>query len=368
MKDPILSNSENQTFDTTLLSFDFSQHRNQQVILCKFPYDPKLLAAFRKCFPGARWSRTISSWYVTDTPLYRKRMNIAQKEFGHNILPLLSFENQKEFTNFQNALTQKMFSPRTIKTYLNEFKHLLILLKAKPVYSLSTDQLNSYFLYCIKKLKHSENQVYSRMNAVKSYFTLVHNRAEIFDLVIRPKAPNILPKVLSKEEVKRLLECVENSKHKLILKLAYGAGLRVSEIIKLKLENVDLNRNQMFISGAKGKKDRYVNFPKSLLQDYQNYLESYQPKLFLFEGQFGGQYTVRSAQSVFKSAMKRAKINKSVGIHGLRHSFATHLLEAGTDMVFIQKLLGHKDVKTTEIYAKVSAKTISKVQSPLDEL
>jgi site-specific recombinase XerD len=122
------------------------------------------------------------------------------------------------------------------------------------------------------------------------------------------------------------------------------------------------------IEAAKGKKDRYVTLPTSILSDLRDYYRAYRPKLYLLEGQYGRQYTVRSVQFVFKNAMKKAKINKSVGIHGLRHSYATHLLECGTDMYFIQKLLGHKDIKTTGIYAKVSNRQLGNIKSPLDEL
>lgn len=265
-------------------------------------------------------------------------------------------------------MLQKMFSKNTIDTYLSEFAQLLILIKAKPVIELTSEQLNSYFLYCIKKLNHPENQVYSRMNAVKCYFKLVLNKESVFDTVIRPKPLLTLPTVLSKQEIKRLFGQTDNFKHLLLLKMAYGMGLRVSELIALDICDIDFDRKQVHIRNAKGKKDRYVNLPESILALYSDYLKMYQPEKHLFEGQFGGRYSTRSAQAVFKQSLKKARINKSSGIHGLRHSFATHLLEAGTDMVFIQKLLGHKNIKTTEIYAKVSNKMLTNIQSPLDAL
>jgi len=129
-----------------------------------------------------------------------------------------------------------------------------------------------------------------------------------------------------------------------------------------------LKRMLVHIESAKGKVDRYVTLPSSILDDLRNYYRAYHPKTYLFEGQYKGQYAIRSVQAVFKNAMQKAKINKTVGIHGLRHSYATHLLECGTDMFLIQKLLGHKDIKTTEIYAKVSNRQISNIKSPLDDL
>lgn len=351
-----------------ICSFEETVHRNLKILLCKFPYDPQLLKLFRQDFPSAKWSRTLQSWYVPNNTLYRKQLGLSLPEIGDNWLPKLYEYNKSEFLKFRDTLFQKAFSPNTINTYLGEFAQLLIILKAFPVDKLTTQQLNSYFLYCIKKLKHSEAQVYSRMNAIKSYFKIVLHQEAVFDQVIRPKASKTLPTVLSKYEIKKIFGACENLKHLLILKMAYGMGLRVGEICALKIGNIDLDRKQVHIVGAKGKKDRYVPFPNTLIPLYNDYLKAYQPNVFLFNGKFEPQYSTRSIQAVLKNTMKKVGINKTIGIHGLRHTYATHLLEAGTDMVFIKKLLGHKNVKTTEIYAKVSNKIVSNVKSPLDTL
>lgn len=356
------------TFNLQKLTFKHTEHRNQRVIFCFFPYDPQLLKDFRSAFPSAKWSRTNKAWFVPDNTLYRNRLGIELPEQGVRYLDRMLSVNQHEFRKFRDAMQQRMLSKNTIETYLSEFAQLVILIKAKPVYELTSEQLNSYFLYCIKKLNHSENQVYSRMNAIKCYFRLVLNKESVFDTVIRPKSPVTLPTVLSKQEIKRLFAQTDNLKHLLLLKMAYGMGLRVSELIALELRDIDLDRKQVHIRNAKGKKDRYVNLPERMLELYADYLKTYQPQSYLFEGQFGGKYTTRSAQAVFKQCLEKAGINKSSGFHGVRHSYATHLLEAGTDMVFIQKLLGHKHIKTTELYAKVSNKMLTTVQSPLDAL
>ncbi len=352
----------------THISIKEDNHRNQDVLLCIFPYNPQIISAFKKQFPAAQWSRTKNAWYLPDNTLNRNRLNYPLKQIGHKAEAQLYPINQEAYNQFRDALTQKVFAPNTIKTYLNEFSQLLITLKNHSVNSLTTEKLNSYFLYCIKKLKHSENQVYSRMNAVKCYFKLVRKDEKIFEHVIRPKAPQTLPRVLSQNELNKLFAQTQNLKHLLLLKMAYGMGLRVSELINLKVTHIDLDRLQVLVKSAKGKKDRYVNFPKSLCNLYTNYLSAYQPKNYVFEGQFQQQYTTRSAQAVFSSCLKKAGISKSLGIHGLRHSYATHLLEAGTDMALIQKLLGHNNIKTTEVYAKVSQKTLGKIHSPLDRL
>ena len=178
----------------------------------------------------------------------------------------------------------------------------------------------------------------------------------------------ILPKTIHQNDIKKMFAVTANLKHNTMLKLCYGMGLRLSEIINLKITDIDSNNMQVFIEKSKGKKDRYVNLPQSVLKQLRLYYKAYRPKKFLFEGQAGGQYAKRSLQNVFKNALQKAGINKQVGIHSLRHSYATHLLEQGTDIRFIQELLGHKDIKTTLIYTEVSNNSIRNIQSPLDNL
>jgi site-specific recombinase XerD len=241
-------------------------------------------------------------------------------------------------------------------------------LKDYPVYDLTEERLRSYFLYCINELKLSENTLHSRMNAVKFYYEQVLHREKMFLDIPRPKRPSTLPKVISPKDVKKLFDVTTNIKHNLMLKLSYGMGLRVSEIVNLKIEDIDSGSMQVLIEQSKGKKDRYVNLPESILEQLRTYYKEYRPQKYLFEGEKGNQYSIRSVQAVFKNAMRKAKINKKIGIHALRHSFATHLLENGTDIKFIQELLGHSNIKTTLIYTHVSEKSIKNIKSPLDKL
>ena len=240
--------------------------------------------------------------------------------------------------------------------------------KDYPVENCDAKKLRSYFLYCINELKLTEATMHSRINAIKFYFEQVLRQEKIFSEIPRPNKPSKLPKVINAKDIKKLFELTTNLKHNTMLKLCYGMGLRVSEIVQLKIKDIDSKNMQVFIERAKGKKDRYVNLPESILPQLRTYFIEYKPKKYLFEGQYGGQYTIRSAQRVFKDALEKAKINKDVGIHSLRHSFATHLLENGTDISFIQQLLGHNDIKTTLIYAHVSKKDLKKIKSPLDNI
>lgn len=183
----------------------------------------------------------------------------------------------------------------------------------------------------------------------------------------RPKRPSILPKALFTSDIKKMFGALDNPKHQLLLKMCYGMGLRISELVSLKITDIDSGRMQVLVSQGKGKKDRYVVLPESVLEELRAYYLMYKPDNYLFEGQRGGQYSVRSVQQVFKNAMRKAKINKKVGVHSLRHSYATHLGEQGVDIRFIQDLLGNNDIKTT-IYTKLTDQAKRKIKSPLDQL
>lgn len=350
------------------IKYELATYEGKDVIFIRFEYDRALIEQVKK-LAGARWSPSEKAWYVLDTSVYREKFGLASKNLaGKAVLLNIHPANQPALQLYLETLQLKAYSPNTIKTYLNEFAQLLYVLKEKRVDALDETRLRSYFLYCINTLKLSENTLHSRINAVKFYFEQVLKRDKFFMEIPRPKKPSILPKVINAQEIKKLFEVTTNLKHNTMLKLCYGMGLRVSEIVQLKIIDVDSKNMQVFIEKAKGKKDRYANLPESILVQLRAYFLEYKPKRYLFEGLFGEQYSIRSAQQVFSDALKKAKINKKVGIHGLRHSFATHLLEAGTDISFIQELLGHNDLKTTLRYTHVSKKTIKNIQSPLDKL
>ncbi len=342
-------------------------HNGKDVLFIRFEYSGELNERVRKLV-GVRWSRTQKAWYVFNTPHYRQLFGLAPPLAGKDVLVHIHPVNLPAFQLFVETLQLKAYSQSTLKTYRNEFAQLLYILKANPVDGLDANRLRSYFLYCINTLKLSENTLHSRINAVKFYFEQVLHREKFFFEIPRPKKPSILPKVINANDIKRLFAVTTNLKHNTMLKLCYGMGLRVSEIVNIKITDVDSKNMQVFIERAKGKKDRYANLPESILEQLRTYFLEYRPKKYLFEGQYGERYAIRSTQQVFKGALKKAGINKDVGIHGLRHSFATHLLENGTDIKFIQELLGHNDIKTTLRYTQVSEKSLKRIKSPLDTL
>jgi integrase/recombinase XerD len=206
------------------------------------------------------------------------------------------------------------------------------------------------------------------VNAIKLFFDKVEGAKLKVDLVHRPKRPSLLPKVLAMEEVAAIINVLDNLKHKCMLSLIYSAGLRRSELIGMRIKNIDSKRMQLFIHQAKGRKDRIAPLSETVLQLLREYFKAYKPKDYLFEGINGEQYSERSLALVLKRACELAGIKKQVNLHMLRHSYATHLLESGTDLRYIQELLGHKSSRTTEIYTHVSQSSINKIISPLDKL
>ncbi len=277
--------------------------------------------------------------------------------------------NQSAIIKMTEQLKLKGYSENTIRTYQNEFAQFLIALKHHSADECDAQKVRSYMFYCLDKLKLSENTLHSRLNALKFYYEQVLHRDKMFFREIpRPKKHSQLPKTIHQNDIKKMFAVTVNLKHNTMLKLCYGMGLRLSEIINIKIKDIDSQNMQVFIEKGKGKKARYVNLPQTILEQLRAYYKEYRPKIYLFEGQEGGQYSKRSLQNVFKNALHKAGINKDVGIHSLRHSYATHLLEQGTDIRFIQELLGHKDIKTTLIYTDVTNNSIRNVKSPLDNL
>lgn len=343
------------------------KHHNVHRIGVYFAKDSKFIRAIKE-IKGARWSSSLKVWHLPDNAENRKRFKLPQKIIGKQNIYKIDQINQKAYQAYIDLLYLKAYSPSTIKTYTVEFAQLLYLIKAKPVNELTTEQLKSYLLYCLQELKLSENQVHNRINAIKFYFEKVLKQPQIVIEIPRPKKPSLLPKVIHIDDVAKMINETSNLKHKTILMLAYGMGLRVSEIVNLAITDIDSKNMQVHIRAAKGKKDRYANLPKAILPILRAYYVEYKPKKYLLEGQFSEKYSTRSAQLVFKQSLLRAKINKDVSIHSLRHSFATHLLEQGTDISYIQKLLGHNDIRTTLIYAQVGNKDVKGVVSPLDKI
>jgi len=268
-------------------------------------------------------------------------------------------------------LKLKAYSPSTIKTYHNEMRQFLVALKNVPADTIAPGRLKNYLLYCYEKLNLSENTLHSRINALKFYYEQVLGREKFFWDIPRPKKRQLLPAFFSQNDIVSIIKATGNLKHKVMLMLAYSSGLRVSEVVNIKTKNIDTCRMVILVEQGKGKKDRLVNLSAVLLVMLREYAKTYKPDAqgYLFSGQVQGEpYSSRSLQAVLSAAKERAGIFKKGSIHALRHSFATHLLDKGTDVTIIMKLLGHNDLKTTMRYLHITNRDMLKIISPLDDL
>lgn len=337
------------------------KHRGESRIVVFFDRDADLIQRIRT-IDNSKWSATHRAWHVPDTPENRTRFKLDQKI----ILNPLHVQSIDDFTLW---LRSKRYSESTIATYTDALKSFLLFYNDCLVEEIcDADIIKFNNEYILKKQLSSsfQNQI---VNAVKLFFRTIEKKRLDPDLIHRPKREKILPNVLSKAEVKLILNALPNLKHRTMLSLIYSCGLRRSELLALKATDIQAGRNIIFIRQAKGKKDRIVPLSEKVLIMLREYYQFYKPKVWLFEGQKAGEpYDERSLASVLKLALSKTGIQKPVTLHWLRHSYATHLLEAGTDLRYIQELLGHRSSKTTEIYTHVSTRNIQQIKSPFDDL
>jgi site-specific recombinase XerD len=262
----------------------------------------------------------------------------------------------------------KNFSEATITVYRSLFTTFLTHFPAHKPSAITKHEVMEFLLTYRNSRKWSATIQNQFVSAIKFFYEGVLKRPKEYYDLPRAKKPEQLPAVFAEEEIKKLITATENLKHRSMLCLAYAGGLRVSEVINLKIADIDSKRMVIILRQAKGKKDRQVMLSEKLLLLLREYFKVYKPDVWLFEGQAGGQYSSRSVQEVIQQAKEKAGIKKKGSIHALRHSFATHLFEAGTDLISIKELLGHTSLRTTMVYTHVSKKQLAKIQSPLDKL
>lgn len=269
---------------------------------------------------------------------------------------------------FETQLRLKNYSANTFRNYRNHFIPFLLHFRNQRPSQIAKPAILDYLLLRRQQERWSASLQNQIVNAIKFFYEKVLNRTpDVFELP-RAKKPEQLPAIFDEKEVKRIITATSNLKHRSMICLAYAGGLRVSEIISLELKDIDSERMVMTLRQAKGKKDRQVMLSETLLSLLREYYKEYRPKRWLYEGLKGEQYSIRSVQKVLTQAKLRAGVKKRGSIHALRHSFATHLLEGGTDILAIKELLGHSSLRTTTRYTHVSRKHLSKIQSPLDKL
>ncbi len=327
-----------------------------------------------------QWDANAGVWHI---PYYDNHLSYLQQYFSHlaifhNVdsgqcttplnLPKKTALSALVPTSFHQQMRQKRYSENTQKTYSSVLGKFLNYWGNTPPEKISDQQVQDYMIYLVDKLQCSAAYQRQTINAIKLFYTAVIKRP-LGDLILTsPRRNKVLPVVLSENEVGLLLSQVTNLKHKAILFCIYSAGLRRNEVLELKVADIDSQRDCLMIRAAKGNKDRVTLLSTKCLALLREYYRHYRPNEFLFEGASGGKYSATSLRKIFYRALTSSGIRKKASLHTLRHSFATHLLERGTDLRYIQALLGHSSSKTTEIYTHMTTKGFGNIKSPLDEI
>lgn len=270
--------------------------------------------------------------------------------------------------DYVEKLKELRYSVNTQNVYCDLFEEFINYYNSKKAQDITEEEIITFLRYLVNDRKISTSYQNQSINSIKFYYERVLGGKRKTYLIERPRKEKYLPDVLSEEEVSAIIKAIPNLKHKAIIMTIYSGGLRISELINLKVKDIDSDRMQIRIEQSKGKKDRYTLLSNKTLLILRKYFTEYKPKEWLFEGESGGQYADSSIYSIFKKAIVSANIKKKVSIHSLRHSFATHLLENGTDLRYIQNLLGHSSSKTTEIYTHITNKGFDQIKNPLDKL
>jgi len=353
---------------------------NNSDIIVSFPYSEELVNKMR-LIPGARWSKEERVWKFSHRS---EAINVFKQVFEEDELiiaeKLKRYFVKRPADNVKNnwinesenllkeQLKLKGYSSKTVKSYLGHIRRL-IEYQGKDLKDLTNIEIKAYLLFLIDDCNHSHSYVNQAISAINFYYRNVYRNDEALQFVSRPKKVKQLPSVLNQSEVMKILNAVSNEKHKAILYLVYSSGLRVGEVVRLKVKDIDSERMLIHVRQGKGKKDRYTLLSNVALTHLRVYVRKYNPTIWLFPSWNNESHlNERSVQKIFERAKNKSGILKTVSVHSLRHSFATHLLEGGTDLRYIQELLGHSTPKTTEIYTHVSEKDVGRIQSPLDRL
>ena len=353
-------------------------HKDQQIIGLFFPFDEELKNIAKNA--GAKWSLTLRCWWFIDSPEnFRKLFEIfknkawlditlykpKQLKKVKTIKPVLENLVPKEY---KDRIIRMRYSESTLKTYTSLFNEFLNFIKPQTVSDFTEDDIRKYQDWLVNTKKVSSSTQGQAINAIKFYLEKVMLGEKKVYYIERPKKERKLPVVLSKEEVVKILAFTPNPKHKLAFALLYATGMRISELLNLRIQDVDLDRTLVHLKSAKGKKDRITVLSKNLVPIIETYLETHKPKYWLLEGPTRKQYSASSVRQSLKRSVRLAEIAKDVTPHSLRHSFATHLLEQGTDLRYIQELLGHNSPITTARYTKVTDNSLRRITSPLDSI
>lgn len=360
---------------------------DQKMIGIKFSPD-KLVQGLIKSLPGPKWSEQYKMAYIPNT---KGNLGIIYNTFKG----LVWINYNRFFTNrpintrnetvdvewfrkrtpvpghrpcpeeYLLKLELKRYANSTVRTYVSFFEMFINHYREKELNAIDESDIRA-FLQTLIRRNVSDSYLNQAINAIKFYYEVVLGMPNRFYDIERPRKESKLPTVISKEEILAIIDNTNNIKHRCIVEMLYGSGLRRSELLNLKITDVDSKRMLIRVKGGKGKKDRHTLLSKSALADLRVYYREWKPRNYLFEGRKASRYGAESVLNIVKKAAARAKIPQTVTPHVLRHSFATHLLESGVDLRRIQVLLGHGSSKTTEIYTHVATNTFMEIKNPLD--
>lgn len=371
-------------------------------IALRFPYDQELNGVVKE-LPDAQWSSDMKYWHISDSSdivsiLLRTfhgkayidysalKLNLAEtirlkkeekkietsggvKLSSSAEFSTLSEKGEADIARYKRWMEANRYPNTTVQTYVSMMIKFLKFVCPREAEECTGDDLIKFIDEYILPKGLSQSFQNQMISSVKKFYTHIYKMAIDPVKISRPRPRHKLPNVLGKDEIKKMLRSLPNEKHRVMLSLIYGCGLRRSELINLVPVDIERNRNLLRIRQAKGFKDRVVPISVKTIEMVDAYMDHFKPQKYLFEGQWpGGPYSVSSLEKVLKNACTRAGIRKPVTLHWLRHSYATHLLESGTDLRYIQELLGHQSSKTTEIYTHVTTKGIQNIRSPLDDL
>lgn len=358
-------------------------HRGDKRLAIFLPPDKKCHALIRK-ITGVRWSQSRRCWHIPGSEEsfseFKETFTNAKieeenpdeqdlKRLSRTGLERMSAEKERELEVFVKWMKSQRYSSNTIETYGDGLRTFLRFNNSKEIAEIDNDDLIIFNNEYILKNKYSESYQNQIVNAIKLFYSRFHDKKVQVETLERPRREKRLPNVLSKEEVKKILSSIRNLKHKAMLSLIYACGLRCGDLLNLIPSDINRNRCLLHLRMGKGNKDRVAPLSKKTIELLEEYYKAYRPKKYMFEGETPGEpYSARSLQQVLKQAVSRAGIRRPVTLHWLRHSYATHLLESGTDIRFIQEILGHSSSRTTEIYTHVSNRYISEIKSPFDDL
>jgi site-specific recombinase XerD len=357
-------------------------HRKEIQLVLFFQYNQTLIDKLKKV-PGFKWSKTLKGWYILYT---NENIAIFNKEFPKEAFDLkyhdsiyekievkpirkprnISEENKTVLRGFVKYLKGRKYSESTVKTYFTFTADFIDYIKDKPLHELDNRDVEKFTEDVFVPRKYSVSTHRQMVSAIK-LFKEFYPTCAIENLKLRrPNKNKILPTVLSKEEIIDIIRHTRNLKHRATIAMIYSSGMRISELINLKISDLNIDRRQVIIKQAKGRKDRIVILADSMIPLIMNYMQTYKPTHYFIEGQSGKQYSTNSIRSFLKRSCELAGIKSRVTPHTLRHSYATHLLEYGIDIRYIQELLGHSRPETTMIYTHVSKKDLLNIKSPLD--